>query len=125
VCGGGNAHPSTDARHQNELAGCKNIQWNSNVINDVPLLKFVGATKQNAVQFLYELDSYFSLKHVPESLKLSTASKAICDSYAKQWLESVCKDLKKYSEFKIAFMEHKRAGANEEVYLRGQIFKAI
>jgi hypothetical protein len=36
---------------------------------------------------------------------LSTASKAICDSYAKQWLESVRKDLRKYSEFKTAFME--------------------
>jgi hypothetical protein len=75
------------------------------VINDVSLPKFVDATKQNAVQFLYELDSYFSLKHVPESPKLHIVSKAIWDSYAKQWLESVRKDLKNYSEFKIAFTE--------------------
>jgi hypothetical protein len=105
VCGGSNAHPSTDTRHQNELAGCENTQWNSNVINDVALPKFVDATRQNAVQFLYELDSFFSLKHVPESLKLHIALKAIGDSYAKQWLESVGKDLKNYSEFSIAFTE--------------------
>jgi hypothetical protein len=42
---------------------------------------------------------------VPELLKLRTAGKAICDSYAKQWLESVHTDLKNYDEFKNAFKE--------------------
>jgi hypothetical protein len=68
------------------------------------LPKFTDAAKQNAVQFLPELDSYFALRRVPETLKLQIVNRAISDKYVIQWLGSVRMDLRTY-DFMKAFTD--------------------
>jgi cell division protein ZapA (FtsZ GTPase activity inhibitor) len=45
------------AVNQAELSNENGMQWNSNLISDLRLPKFTDAAKQNAVQFLTELNS--------------------------------------------------------------------
>jgi hypothetical protein len=93
------------AVNQTELSNESSVQWNSNLISDLTLSKFTDAAKQNAVQFLSELDSYFALRRVPETLKLQIVNRAISDKYVIQWLESVRKDLRTSNDFKNAFTD--------------------
>lgn len=105
ACVGSNPQSSHDVGRQHEIASRNDLQWHSSLISDVSLTMFRDATKQNAVQLLCELDSYFTLKRVTDSLKLPTAKKAICDEYAKQWMESVKKDMRNYEDCKRDFTE--------------------
>jgi len=66
--------------------------------------KFLDSNKQNVVQFLSELDEYYRLKNVSESLKLPIAMKAVSDDYSRQWIATVY-DLADYSQFKKAFTD--------------------
>lgn len=69
------------------------------VLGDIQLPKFEDANKQNVVQFIRELDSYFRVKGVDEILKLPLAAKSLKDSYCRSWLETVYTELKDYNEF--------------------------
>jgi hypothetical protein len=89
VCTNRNMQCSNNgADNQTELSNESSVQWNSNLISDLTLTKFTDAAKQNAVQFLTELDSYFALRRVPETLKLQIVNRAISDKYVIQWLVS-------------------------------------
>jgi hypothetical protein len=102
---GGTRHASLVTAPQSELVTQGQTQCHSSIINDMKLPIFSDASKQNAVQFLSELENYFTWKSVPNSLKLVIAGKAITDGYAKRWLQSVQADLKDYDEFKTGFTE--------------------
>lgn len=80
-------------------------QCHSSVLNDLILPKFSHYHKQNIVQFRTELDAYFLLKGVPESLKLPLAMKAVIDGYSCQWLTAIYKDLSGYEHFKQAVID--------------------
>jgi hypothetical protein len=94
-----------EAHRPRELAELTYPQCPSHVLNDIVLPKFVDCHKQNVVHFLLELDDYYRLKSVPESLKLPIAVKAISDPHSKQWFTTVYKDLTNYEHFKRAFTE--------------------
>jgi hypothetical protein len=100
MCGSSNAQTVTDGGHSDGVGRSHSMHCHSSVINDVMLPKFHDSSKQNPVQFLCDLDSYFNLKHVPEVLKLPVAIRAISDSYTKQWVESVRNDIRTYDQFK-------------------------
>jgi len=74
-------------------------------LNDLVLPKFTDRKAQNVVHFFSDLDSYFNLKCVPESLKLPLAMKAITDGYTRQWFAAIYKDLTNYQHFKRAITE--------------------
>jgi hypothetical protein len=106
VCTNSNVQCNNNgAVNQTELSNGSIVQRNRNLISDLTLPKFTDAAKQNAVQFLLELDSYFALRRVPETLKLQIVNRAISDKYVIQWLESVRKDLRTYNDFKHAFTD--------------------
>jgi hypothetical protein len=90
---GGTRHASLVTAPQSELVTQGQTQCHSSIINDMKLPIFSDASKQNAVQFLSELENYFTWRSVPNSLKLVIAGKAITDGYAKWWLQSVQADL--------------------------------
>jgi hypothetical protein len=79
-------------------------QCYGHALNDLVVPKFRDCHKQN-VQFLNELDAYYLLKSVPESLKLPVAMKAVTDAYSKQWFTAIYKDLSSYEHFKRAITE--------------------
>jgi len=53
------------------------------------LPKFSDREVQNVVQFPWDLESYFLVKSVPESVKLPLAKTAVNDGYTSQWLDTV------------------------------------
>ncbi|KDR06926.1 hypothetical protein L798_03828 [Zootermopsis nevadensis] len=65
----GNA--DVEAHRPRELAELTHPQCPSHVLNGIVLPNFFDCHKQNVVQFLQELDDYYRLKSVSESLKLS------------------------------------------------------
>jgi hypothetical protein len=69
------------------------------VLNELVLPIYSDSSKQNIVNILRELDEYFRLKCVPDSVKLPTAMQAITDNYTKQWFTAVYKDLTSYEQF--------------------------
>ncbi|KDR16521.1 hypothetical protein L798_09956 [Zootermopsis nevadensis] len=93
------------AHRPRELAELTHPQCPNHGLNDIVLPKFFDCHRQNVVQFLQELDDYYRLKSVPESLKLPIAVKAISDPYSKQWFTAVYEDLTGYDNFKRAFTE--------------------
>jgi hypothetical protein len=80
---------------RNDAGACHTL-FNGNVIGDLPLPKFSDPRKQNVVEFLAELNDYFKLKNIPDSLKLSLAMKAVTEPYCKNFISAVCKECKNY-----------------------------
>jgi hypothetical protein len=79
--------------------------FHSSVTSDLALLKFNDCKKQNIVNFLEELDSYFQLKNVPAEIKLPIAMKAITEEYTQQWVTTIYKELRNYEQIKQAITE--------------------
>jgi hypothetical protein len=71
----------------------KTSQCHGNILSDLSLPKFSDRNTQNVVQFLSDLDWYFLINNVPESIRLPLARKAVVDGCASQWLDTVYKDL--------------------------------
>ena len=72
-------------------------------IKELVLPTFSDSNKQVAVQFLRELENYFKLKQIPDSLKLPLTASAITCAYSKIWLSAVYHDLKDYEQFRENF----------------------
>jgi hypothetical protein len=94
----------SELSHVNELVPGFGHFHNS-VTSDLALPKFSDCKKQNIVNFLEELDSYFQLKDVPAEIKLQIAMKAITDEYPQQWVTAIYKELTNYEHFKQAITE--------------------
>jgi hypothetical protein len=97
-------HSSRHVRGEAMPVNCGTVPWQNYIVSDVTMPKFVDSSEENPIRFLGELDSYFMLKRVPESLRLQIAFRAISDTYVRQWVESVQTDFKNYGEFKEAFI---------------------
>jgi hypothetical protein len=67
--------------------------------------RFTDPNKQNTVQFLDDLESYFLLWGVPDSFKLVVARSTVVDDYTSQWINTVYKDLSSYKQFREAITE--------------------
>jgi len=66
------------------------------------LPKFYDSSKQ-MLHFLRDLNEYYKIKGVPESLKLPLAMRAVTDPIAKNWVSTVYGELKSYELFKTLF----------------------
>jgi hypothetical protein len=72
-------------------------------LNGLNLPKFKNSAKQVVIHFLCELDGYFTLKKMPNELRLPLCFRAIKDPFAKQWFATVYDAVGTYEKFKIAF----------------------
>ena len=77
---------------------------NNSPINELTLPKFHDNSKQILLHFLRDLDEYYRIENVPESLKLPLAMRAITDPIAKNWLSTVYGELNDYENFKTLFL---------------------
>jgi hypothetical protein len=82
-----------------------NPQFIHDLAKDIGLPKFMSPDKQNIIHFLNDLEAYFQLRGIPESLKVALAKSAVIDSYTSQWINTVYKDLRDYHQFKEAITE--------------------
>lgn len=82
------------------FAGQGITQCHSSILNDLMLPVFSNSRTQNIAHFIIELDEYFRLKGVTDSLKLPIAMKAVTDNYSRQWFTAVYKGLSSYDQFK-------------------------
>jgi hypothetical protein len=101
---------STDSNNVNhdvivKVAGQGTSQFMHDLAKDIGLPKFIDPYKQNIIHFLNDLEAYFQLRGIPESFKLALAKSAVVDSYTSQWINTVCKDLHHYCQFKEAITE--------------------
>jgi predicted amino acid-binding ACT domain protein len=98
------AHSSSNVAGELMSVNRGTMQVQNYIVSDVTLPKFSNSSEENPIKFLSEMDGYFSLKSVPDALKLPIAFRAIRDSYVQQWVESVRADLSTYQEFKDALI---------------------
>jgi hypothetical protein len=71
-----------------------------NPLNELTLPSFENHETQVVGTFLRDLDLYFELKGIPETLKLPLVSKAITDPFTKAWLASDYYNIGSYRKFK-------------------------
>jgi hypothetical protein len=81
---------------RNELAHVTQPSSHGNVLTELQLPRFSDSGRQNVVQFICQLNDYFRLKNVEESLKLPLAYQAVGDGYCRQWLATTHKDFDSY-----------------------------
>ena len=58
-------------------------------MNELTLPNFYDSSNQIVLHFLRDLDEYYRIKNVPESLKLPLAMRAVTDPTAKSWFSTV------------------------------------
>jgi hypothetical protein len=87
------------------VAGQGTPQFIHDLAKDIGLPKFTDPSKQYIVHFLNDLESYFQLRRIPDSLKLVIAKSAVVDNYTSQWINTVYRDLQNYHQFREAITE--------------------
>jgi hypothetical protein len=102
-------------------AGACHTLFNGNVIGDLPLPKFSDPRKQNVVEFLAELNDYFKLKNIPDSLKLALAMKAVTDPYCKNFISAVYKGMETFEQLsqeltRFLWDDRRQADARASIY---------
>jgi hypothetical protein len=105
---------------RNDAGACHTL-FNGNVIGDLPLPKFSDPRKQNVVEFLAELNDYFKLKNIPDSLKLPLAMKAVTDPYCKNFISAVCKGMETFEQLsqeltRFLWDDRRQADARASIY---------
>jgi len=75
------------------LAGCSSL-------NELTLPIYSDHTNQVIGNFLKDLDLYFDLKGVSESLKLPLTARAVQDPFTKEWLSAEYYELGTYENFR-------------------------
>ena len=77
----------------------------SNFINEVNLPKFFNKNSEHPLKFLKDLEQYFTLRSVPEHLKISVVKHAL-QAETRTWLELYESDDLTYDSFKSIFEDH-------------------
>ena len=72
---------------------------------ELTLPRFTDSSQQLAVHFLRELDEYFSLRKMPDELRLPLVFRSISEPFAEQWMLTAYRQLIPYDDFKRAFTE--------------------
>jgi hypothetical protein len=107
----GVVRPQSDTCNNNSddeivrIAGGGTPQLIHDLAKDIGLPKFTDPSKQYIVHFLNDLESYFQLRGIPDSLKLVIAKSAVVDNYTSQWINTVYRDLQNYHQFREAITE--------------------
>ena len=90
VCGNTKSQPNGNSNLGPAIVNVTSDVFANNFrINELTLPRFHDSSKQILLHFLRDLDEYYRIKNVPESLKLSLAMRAITDPIAKNWLSNV------------------------------------
>jgi len=90
VCGNTKSQPNVNSNLGPAIVNVTSDVFANNFrINELTLPRFHDSSKQILLHFLRDLDEYYRIKNVPESLKLSLAMRAITDPIAKNWLSNV------------------------------------
>ena len=76
---------------------------NNSPMNELTLPTFHDSSYQIALHFLRDLDEYYRIKNVPESLKLPLAKRAVTDPITNSWFSTVYCELHDYEHFKTLF----------------------
>jgi hypothetical protein len=71
------AHSSSNVAGESMSVNRGAMQVQNYIVSDVTLPKLSNSSEENPIKFLSELDGYFSLKSVPDALKLPIAFRAI------------------------------------------------
>src|SRR5215471_12069283 len=83
------------------IVNVKSVVFASNLhLNELTLPQFYDSTKQIVLHFLRDLDEYYRIKNIPESLRLPLAMRAVTDPTAKSWFSTVYGELNGYEHFK-------------------------
>jgi len=97
VCGNATSQPNAILNVKSDVFA------NNSPMNELTLPTFHGRSYQIALHFLRDLDEYYRIKNVPESLKLPLAMRAVTDPITKRWFNTVYGELHVYEHFKTLF----------------------
>ena len=104
VCGNGTSPPSINSNVESAIVNVPPDMFASNLhLNELTLPQFYDSSRQIVLHFLRNLDEYYRIKNIPESLKLPLAMRAVSDPIAKSWFSTVYHELKGYEQFKSLF----------------------
>jgi hypothetical protein len=104
VCDNARKQPVVNSNSEPAIVNVpSDVFANNSPINELTLPKFCDSSKQILLHFLRDLDEYYRIKNVPESLKLPLAMRAITDPIAKNWFINVYSELNDYEHFKTLF----------------------
>jgi hypothetical protein len=104
VCGNATSQPSVDSISGSAVVNVtSDVFANNLLINERTLTNFYDSSKQILLHFLRDLDEYYRIKNIPESLKLPLALRAVTDPIAKSWFSTVYSELNGYENFKTLF----------------------
>jgi hypothetical protein len=114
-------NPSVSSSNGNVNAG-SGLYANNTDLSELTLPIFTDSTNQVPLHFIRDLDLYFTLKKIPEELRLALVFRAVKEPFAKQWLSSAYDKMKNYDEFKKAFTEllwcpSRQASIRSAIYL--------
>jgi hypothetical protein len=104
VCGDGTPQPRVNNNVETAIVNVPPEVFASNLhLNELTLPQFHDSSTQIVLHFLRDLDEYYQIKNIPESLKLPLAMRAVSDPIAKSWFSTVYHELKGYEQFKTLF----------------------
>jgi len=104
VCGNATSQPYVNNKSGSAIVNVSSDVFADNSsMNELILPKFYDSSNQIVLHFLRDLDEYYRIKNVPESLKLPLAMRAVTDPIAKSWFSTVYGELKGYEHFKTLF----------------------
>ena len=87
----------------NTVNAISEMPLNRDLLNEISLPTFLDCSKQSVVTFLRDLDMFFELKKVPESLKLPFVLRAIKHPFTQNWVSSAYQKIDPYQSFKSQF----------------------
>jgi hypothetical protein len=104
VCGNNTPQPRVNGDLESAIVNAPpGMLANSLYLNELTLPQFHDSSRQIVLHFLCDLDEYYQIKNIPESLKLPLAMRAVSDPIAKSWFSTVYHELKGYEQFKSLF----------------------
>jgi len=94
MCGNAKSQPRVDSNSGHAIVNVtSDVFANNSLINELTLPKFYDSSNQTLLHFLRDLDEYYRIKNIPESLKLPPAMRAVTDPIAKNWFSTMYSEL--------------------------------
>jgi len=97
VCGNATSQPNAIVNVKSDVFA------NNSPMNELAFANLYDSSNQIVLHFLRDLDEYYMIKNVPESLKLTLAMRAVTGPIAKSWFSTVYGKLHDYEHFKTQF----------------------
>ena len=92
---GANVPNASVSSCNNNLNVGSGLYANNTNLGELTLPIFMDSTSQVPLHFIRDLDQYFSLKRMPDELRLALVFQAVKEPFTKQWLSSVFDKMKK------------------------------